>query len=115
MNGPYGLSSKPTMLLWNLSSGACAINLAFHFGVAKIVLLGYDMRRIDGEGHWHRDYVPRGGKLPTEPYKRFLKAFPSISNDLRTAGVEIVNASPGSAIDCIPIVDPEDVLPSPAS
>ena len=42
-----GISRDPSIVWWNKSSGACAINIAVHFGVRRIVLLGYDMRKAE--------------------------------------------------------------------
>lgn len=105
-----GLSTQPGTLTWNLSSGACAINLAFLFGVKRIVLLGFDMRKVDGEPNWHHDYGPRSPNH--DPYKRFLRPFPAIAEALKRHHVEVVNATPESALTVFPIVDPETVLPS---
>jgi len=48
----FGLSFNPTQVMWNLSSGACAVNVATLLGATEIVLLGYDMRRIAGQNNW---------------------------------------------------------------
>ena len=113
-NGPFGISRDPSVLLWNLSSGACAVGLAAHFGVKRIVLLGFDMRKIDDKAHWHEDYVKMRGSKVKEPYNRFMRPFPQIAKDLARRGVECVNASPGSALTEFPIVEQEEVLCSPS-
>lgn len=107
-NSPLGITSQKNKLSWNLSSGACAINLAVHFGVKKIVLFGFDMRMVDDKNNWHEDHKDGPKK---NPYERFLRPFPSIAKDLERFGIECINATPGSALDVFPIVEPEDVLP----
>jgi len=107
-NSPWGISTNPALLTWNLNSGGCAINLAYHFGVKKIVLLGFDMRAIDGQKNWHVDHKDSPNK---SPYERFMKTSPSIKADLDRLSVECVNATPGSALRDFPIVEPEEVLP----
>lgn len=104
---PFGITTAKNRLGWNLSSGACSINLAVHFGVKKIVLFGFDMRIVDDKNNWHGDHKDSPNK---NPYKRFLRTFPKIANDLKELGVECVNATPGSALDVFPIVEPESVL-----
>lgn len=106
-NAPFGIATNRNQLGWNLNSGACAINLAVHFGVKKIVLLGFDMRLIDDKHNWHEEHHNRPNR---DPYQRFLRPFPNIANDLETLGVECVNACPGSALEVFPIVEVEDVL-----
>lgn len=109
-NNIVGLSRDNYLLAWNLSSGACAINLAVHFGVRKIVLLGFDMHKVDGKKNWHEDH-PGSNNPKHDPYGRFLKRFPAIANALTRFNVECVNATPGSALECFPIVFPGAILP----
>jgi len=109
---PYGIDRRPNELCWNRSSGACAINLAVHFGVKRIVLLGFDMRKVDGETNYHRDHPKhrmKSSKVPY-PYPSFLEPFPVIARDLKRLKVECVNATPGSALDVFPIVEPDEVM-----
>lgn len=103
------MSADPAWLRFNYSSGACAVNLALLMGARKITLLGFDMRAVDGRHYGHSHYpAPADG---FDPYKLFLSQWPQMADEMRAMGVECVNATPGSAISCIPIVDPEDVLP----
>jgi hypothetical protein len=106
---PYGIATDPGILSWNKSSGACAINLAVHFGVRRIVLLGFDMQRVGDEANWHRDHPNADRKK--DPYAMFRRPFPYIGKALKRLNIECVNATLGSALTEFPIVDPEDVLP----
>lgn len=89
----FGISEQSDLLYWNESSGAAAINLAIHFGVKKIFLLGFDMCNVNDKSHFHKHY---GHSKP--PYERHLLAFEQISKDAEKLGVEIINCSPNSAI-----------------
>lgn len=109
-NSPPGLSSDPKTVIWNLSSGACAINLAAHFGVKRIVLLGYDMKSREKEHHWHNYYQSARSGKRYDPYTRFMKQFPSIAEALKKRKIECVNACEDSALKVFPVVRPEDVL-----
>jgi len=97
-----GLSDKPTTLCWNYNSGACAIDLAIHFGVKRIYLLGFDMQNKakTGNSHWHAEYSNRK-KDP--PYKRHLQGFPSIAKIASQRDIEIINISTNTAITEFPI------------
>jgi hypothetical protein len=106
--GPFGIQRNPRVVSWNKSSGACAINVAVHLGAKKIVLLGFDMKRIEGKSNWHVDH-PQTPNI--DPYPAFLVPFQSIAHDLKAIGIECVNATLGSALTVFPIVEPSSVLP----
>ncbi len=110
-NGIYPIRDG---LAWNKNSGACAINLAIHFGAKKIVLLGFDMK-MDTEngfnhGHnWHKAHMAFGKPPRSDIYEnRFLPPFRDIKRDLdyhnskNGRQIEILNATLGSALDLFP-------------
>jgi hypothetical protein len=107
--GPNGLETEPTGLRHGLNTGYRAVNLAYHFGASRILLLGYDMKRDMGPGrleHWHGDHpVPSRSAYPV-----FVKHFRSIAEPLKAAGIEVLNCTPGSALDCVPVADLRSVL-----
>lgn len=80
------------------NSGYQAANLALHTGARRIVLVGYDMRRgADGRAHWHGDHPPHMNNAPPDALSRWVRAFDSVPATL-PADVEIINATPGSAV-----------------
>jgi hypothetical protein len=92
----YGITDNLSGVSWNHNSGAAAISLAVHFGVKRIILLGFDMCLNDEKvSHWHGTH---GNKKPP-PFPRHLKGFPAIADDASKLGVEILNASLTSAIE----------------
>lgn len=101
-SGIDGISKDPTRLRWNRSSGACAIGLARHFGAKRIVLFGFDMRIVDGRKNFHSWY----GRDLKNPFEQMLEPFGAIERDLHEEQIECINATPGSAIRSLPIVDP---------
>lgn len=109
--GPQGLESDPCGLRTGSNSGFQAINLAYHFGARRIVLLGYDMHVTSGRTHWHQGY-------PTQqPHdfarilaQQMLPKFMTLVEPLRTAGVEVINATPGSALTCWPYVPLDSLI-----
>ncbi len=70
------------------------------------MLIGFDMRRVNDRANWHEDH-PCPQK---DPYGRFLLAFPHIAREARELGLEILNATPESAISQFPIVKLEEVI-----
>lgn len=117
---PGFLSGKDGVIRGNPSSGHNAIGLEIALGAKRIVLLGYDMRVVSGREHHHDDYAGRPRDL--DIYVRdFLPAFRQFTNgEGRTipgwneaalsVGVEIWNATPGSALDEFKMVALDEVL-----
>lgn len=88
-----------------LDSGSNAINLAYLLGAGRIVLLGYDMRE---NGHWHPDHPnPVRHGIYAE---RYIPGLNLMAKALRPTGVQVLNASPGSALTCFPMIDLETLL-----
>jgi len=106
---PSGLeSSRRDRISWNGNSGSSAINIAFWFGVKRIVLLGFDMRIVDKNKNFHSDY---GYEDPLHhPFKRYLRHFDKIAEDAKALGIEILNCSPVSLIEQFQKVKLEDTL-----
>ena len=105
----FGLSNSPEYLTWNLNSGSCAVNLAIHLGAKRIVLLGYDMRQVDGRNNWHNDH-DTSQDSNHNPYREFLLAWPYISRDAKKMNVQIINATPESDLTLFPIVEPNKFI-----
>jgi hypothetical protein len=96
-----GLSRDPAVIHTGGNSGYQAINLMYHFGVSRIVLLGYDMNG----GHWH-------GKHPrnlsnVHDFSNWISRFRALSADL---DIEVINCTPGTALDAFPTASLESVL-----
>ena len=109
-----GISNDPTTVAWNSNSGGAAISLAAHFGVRRIVLLGFDMA-LDNKNvsHWHGSHLPAGQRVKPRrapPFGRHMKGFPDIAKDAKQRGIEILNCSPISAIVEFPKVTLKEVL-----
>ena len=103
-----GLSDDPSRVFWNKNSGSSAINLATLLGAKRVVLLGFDMQVLNGKNNWHQHhkFIPR-----TNVYKDlFLPCFDKIAADAKELGVEILNATVGSAISAFPMVNLREVL-----
>ncbi len=102
----FGITTKEGHVSWNGNSGASAINLAYHFGAKRILLLGFDMQKDGNATHWHGGHDPH----VEPPFKRHKTSFAYIKADAERLGIEILNVNPDSAIDEFPKVRLEDVL-----
>lgn len=117
---PSGIeTAKRDRVSWNGNSGGSAVNLAYWLGASTVVLLGFDMKMPDNprdrraRTHWHSDYEPKWDKRKAQlvnPYPRFMKYWPAIASDAKAAGLTILNATEGSALDLFPRVKLEEVL-----
>ena len=106
---PLGIEKRHEYISWNHSSGASAVNLAVHLGAKKIVLVGFDMKKDkDGENNWHDDHKRLGPDW--NPYDRFLSVWPHIRRDADKLKIEIINATPDSALTLFPMMNLEDVV-----
>lgn len=87
------------------NSGGQAMNLAYHLGVKRMLLLGFDMKPAsDGRTHWHAG-ASYGHRRPTPPQdfsRSMMPCFPELSASLKAKGVEVLNCTPGSALTVFP-------------
>jgi hypothetical protein len=97
-----GFSTDPGLIHYGQNSGFQAINLAILKGATRIILVGFDM---GGRGHFFGDH-PDPLHNRTD-YRAFL---PTFQEAARTCRVPILNATPGSALDCWPRVTLEEAL-----
>lgn len=105
--GITGLELDPTGLRTGKNSGYQAVNLCAHLGAAKIVLLGYDMQPDAGRLRWFGAH-PYPSAQP--PFAEFLKCWPTIVEPLQALGIEVLNASRQTALECFPRVTIEEAL-----
>ena len=93
----------------NGNSGAGAINLAYHFGARRILLVGMDMKPgPNGEKHWHPDH-PKP-LVQGQQFEEWRHKMNVLAKDLKDEGVEVINCTPGSALTCFPMGDLEQEL-----
>ena len=95
----------------------CAFSLAYHFGVKRIVLIGFDMQMKSGETNYHRQHEEMGfNKRRTEPdsaakdYARFLRKEKVIFKDSQKLGLEVINCTPDSALTVFPFMDLKEAV-----
>lgn len=108
--GQTGLEKDPAALKHGSNSGYQAIGLAYHFGVSRIVLLGYDMQCQGTRTHWHEEPRIAAPGFSTVLSKSMLPLFDYLAAPLKEAGVEVINATPGSALKCWLYVPLEEIL-----
>jgi hypothetical protein len=107
-DGDY-FSLDPSVICHGSNSGFQAVNLALHFGCKFIVLVGFDMRCVNGSAHFFGRHPDPLGDGDDNTYRKFANAFaraaPSIPSD-----VTIINATPNSALTCFPMMPLSDAI-----
>lgn len=107
-NQGQGLSRDPRFLVTGRHSGFQAVNLASLAGAARELLLGFDGQPArDGKTHFFGEH-PR--PTPQAAYEYYRRAFSAAEAGLIEAGVQVLNCSPGSAIDSFEKTTLEDAL-----
>ncbi len=109
--GIEGFEPAPGNIRTGNNSGYQAIHLAIHLGVSRIVLFGYDMRVSGHQTHWGER--PEGHT--PEDFARtlvdlMLPLFRGLVRPLADRGIEVTNASPGSALTLWPVVGHQEGL-----
>jgi hypothetical protein len=105
------LASEPGVLN-GTNSGLCAVNLAYQLRPATLVLWGFDLQRGPrGEPYWYPPYEWANPAKASSPgrLKAWAREYGVAAEQLRDAGVEVLNASPRSLLDQFRRVRPEEV------
>ncbi len=90
---------RPTHLCYGGNSGYQAVHLAAHFGVKRIILLGFDMKNgRGGRKHWFGNHPAKLNSAPV--YSGWIRAFDRFAVVLKDLGIEVINCSPDSALRC---------------
>lgn len=92
------------------NSGFQALNLAAQLGATRMVLVGFDMNSQSGV-HWYgRNNWPMANNPDAPQMTRWARAFDAAAPILAARGVEVVNASPHSALTAFPKMSTEEAL-----
>lgn len=92
-----GLSMTPGKLHAGRNSGYQAINLAVLLGYTTLLLVGYDMRKVDERPHFFGNY-PQPILDRESPYHDWIPIFRTI----KCEGFSVINCTPDSALDAFP-------------
>lgn len=106
--GSQGLERDPKGLKNGRNSGYAALNLAYHYGATRMILLGYNLQPRHGKSHFFGDHPNK----QQSPYAMFRRVFQSIVKPLEKSGIEVINCTTESALTCFPKGNLRDVLPA---
>src|SRR5690606_8739465 len=106
--GALGYDPELGRMCHGANSGYAAVHLAAQLGGNPIVLIGFDMRTVNGQEHYFGKHPPSIRMVPN--FQAWARNYQRLRDDLRPHGVEVWNATPGSGIKCFPFVSLDDVL-----
>lgn len=101
-----GLSTAQDLIHFGNNSGYQLINVALLFGIKRMILCGYNMSVVDKKRHFFGDH-PQGLNR-SGSYTGFIGNYKTIKPD--DYGIEIINATPRSALDMFPKMSLEEAL-----
>lgn len=108
VKGGKGLCLAPWAVNSGGNSGYQVLNLAYHMGASRIVMIGYDMQYTGGEVHWHGHHPE--GFINDAQFRKWIPRFDALAADLEAEGVEVINCTVETALTCFPRADLRDVL-----
>lgn len=101
ISGHKGFDEDPGKLRSGNNSAFAATHLAAHLGARRIILLGVDMRHGPaGETHFHDGHGMQ--HLEQTLTDLMVPYFGSLAEPLAERGIEVINASPDSALGIWP-------------
>lgn len=105
--GEAGLSTDPSYIHHHHGSGPIILNIALHYGIKKMLLIGWDMRfPTDGKRHYFGEY-PESMQHWTKNIGEngeilgLIKEMETINPS--DYGIEIINCTPNSALTHFPM------------
>lgn len=99
--GKVGFDENPECIRSGGNTGYQAVHIAAQAGAKRILLCGFDMR----PGHWHA--VDR--EAEEQQYAEWRRRFQTLAVAL-DGRAEVLNCTPGSALECFPMVTLEEAL-----
>ena len=115
-----GLSTDNTKIAAHHGSGPQIVNMALHYGVKKMILIGWDMRypgkvtdkQYEGQRHYFGEYPKQLQHWPRTGTNGELSGLIKEMETINPAdyGIEIINCTPDSAMTCFPMMDLEVCL-----
>ncbi len=106
--GRDGIALEPGHIKNGGNGGYQALNIAVQLGARRVLLLGFDMRRVGTRSHWHDGHPVIA---PDTVYRDLMiPAYTGAAPELARLGVEVVNCTPGSALTVFPFQSIDEAL-----
>jgi len=96
--GNHGFIFEEGVVAHGRNTGHQLINLVVNMGAPRLILMGYDMRVLDGKTHCHDRHVP----VPHTVFDDFYGAMMQAAPLLVKKGIKVINTSMRSRLTCFP-------------
>lgn len=100
--GTDGIDLRRGQVRTGCNSGYQAVQIAAHFGAERIILLGFDCNEPTPK-HWFGEHPREIRKKPL--VAAWIQRFGQMAEAMSIAGIEVVNASPGTALRRFELAD----------
>jgi hypothetical protein len=104
--GADGFENDPGAVRTGGNGAYQAVHIAAHAGAARILLFGLDFHGT----HWHGRHAEPLANTAPYTFTLWAKQFAALAVLLDRRGVRVVNATPGSALNCFPVIEPDLAL-----
>lgn len=105
--GAAGFAPRNDGVTNGRNGGYQALHLAAWLGARRVLLLGFDMRQVDGRMHWHEEHpVATSSTI----FPNWLEHFGTLAPALSERGIEVINCTPGSALQAFPRMQLEEAI-----
>lgn len=96
--GTEGFDDRPGYVRWGRNGGYQALHLAASLGAKRILLFGFDMHG----GHWHGPHPKEKGlgNPRQNDFSRWIAEFGKLAPELAKRGIDVVNCTLGSKLNC---------------
>lgn len=101
------LVDEPGVIGSGDNSAFQAGNMVVQFGARRIMFVGLDLQ---GTHYYGRNDWPRAGNPDPDVFKKCIRAFEDAAPTLEAMGIDVVNASPVSALNCFRKMTIEQVV-----
>lgn len=112
-NAP-GLSMDPSYIHHHHGSGPIILNIAYHYGIRRFLLVGWDMRHKGRRHYFGNGEYPESMRHVTRnlgPNGELIGLIAEMETiKPEQYGIEIINCSEGSAMTCFPSGNLEDYV-----
>lgn len=106
-SGSVGFDPNPSMVRSGGNSGYQAVHVAIQAGAKRILLLGFDMHGT----HFFGLHTKKAeGRALGNPNEQKFRVWIDRFGALRNRGAEIINCTPGSALDAFPKMSLDEVM-----
>lgn len=106
--GNVGFSRDPKYINYASNSGFQAVNLALLWGADPVILVGFDMQPVGGKTHFFGRHKPP--LRESSQWSTWIGNFTKAAEMLWHPRPTIINATPGSALKCFPMMPLAEAL-----